>query len=123
MRDLPISFLRNRPRPNHMVATSLNYLPKVRSNRCCSKLNMDSQDRSKYNLLQETISVLVVTSESRGGLDRFRTSRAAHKSFWECKQAQGQKSDKISKPRIRDSKAFSYQSVMEALRSNKLCLR
>jgi hypothetical protein len=83
---------------------------------------MDSQDHNKYNLLQATISVRVVTSEARGGLDRFTTSRVAHKSFWECKQAQGQKSDKISTARIKDSKAFSYQRVIEALRSNELCL-
>jgi len=83
---------------------------------------MDPQDGRKYNLLQETVSVRVVTSKSRGGIDRFRTSRAAHKSFWECKQTQGQNSDKILTPRIKDSKALSYQSVMEALLSNKLCL-
>jgi len=34
-------------------------------------------------LLQETISVRVVTSMSREDLDRFRTSRAAHRSLWE----------------------------------------
>jgi beta-xylosidase len=73
---------------------------------------MDPQDRRKYNLLQETVLVRVVTSKSRGGLDRFRTSRVAHKSFWESKQAEGRNSDKIWAPRIKYSKALLYQSVM-----------
>jgi len=47
--------------------TSLNYLPKGWGNRYCSKLNMDPQDRRKYNLVQETVLVRVVTSKSRGG--------------------------------------------------------
>jgi len=105
-----------------MVPTSLNYLREGWSNRYGSKLNLDPPDRRKYNLLQETVSVRVVTSKSRGGIDRFNTSRAAHKSFSESKQAQGQKSDKILTPRIKDSKAFSYQSVMEASLSSTLCL-